>query len=393
MILSPNNGGFSLYAQKRLVARPVTFILILISFILVACGAQLSNDSWPSLSAEGQIVYVSFGPGVLAIDIVEQEELWAFPSEFTANQQFFAAPSVGGERIVVGDFGISGGLLSSGSTVTLYAIDKADGSEAWSQAELTSDRLVAPVNQTNSQVFVGTSDNAVIALNTETGEEQWRFATEHGVWAQPLYADGTVYVASLDKNIYALSAETGDLLWQTLLEGAITSTPVLADGTLYITAFDQKLHALDSETGDEQWTAPAKNLTWASPVLGDGMVFYTDISGNVFAVSLSGESLWETQVDGAIQSTPAYADGVLFVASGQVTGDEDTRQGEIVALDTTDDGSVVWDETTPVPVFSPPVVVEGRVVVVTHNYSTLLFVYDATDGDQVWTYAPSSVEE
>lgn len=386
-------GGSSLYAQKRLVPRPVVFILIIVSFILVACGAQVDNNSWPSLSADGQIVYVSFGPGVLAVDILEEEELWAFPEEFSANQQFFAAPSISEENIVVGDFGVSGGLLSTGSTVTLYSIDRADGSEQWAQSTLTSDRLVAPVTQAGDQIFVGTSDNAVIAISAESGEELWRFPTEHSVWAQPLYDNGIVYIVSLDKHVYALDAENGDLKWDTLLDGAVTSKPVLVDGTLYVTAFDQKLHALDSVTGDEKWTAPANNLTWASPVLGDGAIYYTDISGNVFAVSLNGESLWETQINWAIQNTPAYADGVLYIASGETTGDEEERQGEIIALDTTNEGRVLWDEVTPVPLFSSPLVVEGHVVVVLHNYSDLLYVYDAADGNRVWAFAPTGLEE
>ena len=93
---------------------------------------------------------------------------------------------------------------------------------------------------------------------------------------------------------------------------------------------------------------------------------------------------------GAVQSAPLYVDGILFVASGEVEGDEEEREGQLLALDA-EDGSEVWRRQAPAPVFSTPVVVGENVIVAVQDQGVLqLLVYDMDSGDLVWDYTPPS---
>lgn len=386
------DGGSSLYQAKRPLMQPVIIVLIAATVFLAACGATVANQNWPGLAQRDGRVYVAYGPSVAAIDVTERDLLWTYPEEPSQTLLFYARPSLADERIVIGDFGASGGLFSPQATVTVYALSQPEGENSppsllWSRDDVATDRIIAPALQTESQVFIGTADNHVYALDVNSGDLQWEFETGHSVWAQPVFSEGRVYVASLDNSVYALDAQNGDLLWQTTMDGAIASRPTLNDGLLYVPSFDRQLHALDVDTGDEAWTADAENWVWGSPLVQNGTVYYADIDGNIFAVdAASGEEQWTVAAQGAVQSSPVYDDGVLFVTAGETEGEEEERQGQILALDA-GNGDQLWQRETPAPVFSSPVMVDDSVVIVFQEGDvSRLLVYEKDDGAQVWEF-------
>ena len=63
-------------------------------------------------------------------------------------------------------------------------------------------------------VFVGSEDMHVYALDGETGAKKWSYKTGGKVLSSPsVGADGILYVGSEDKKLYALSEETGKKIW------------------------------------------------------------------------------------------------------------------------------------------------------------------------------------
>lgn len=387
MILFPE-GGTSLHRVQRPLMRPIIIVLIAASLLLVSCGAEIASQNWPGMTVDGEHVYVAYGTGVAAVDVDARQLQWTFPDELSPSLLFFASPSVSDSRIVLGDFGMPGGMFSPSATITIYALGEAEGgapSVLWTRDNIATDRIIAPALQADGRVFVGTADNHLYALDAESGELHWEFATEHSVWAQPVYSEGFVYVASLDNNVYALDPENGELKWQVTLGGSVAGHPVLSDGVLYVPSFDRQLHALDAESGDEIWAADAENWIWGSPALGNGSIYFGDIDGNIYAVSAeTGEQQWQSVAGGAIQSALLYADGVLYVTSGDTEGDQDERRGELMALDA-ERGEMLWQRETPAPVFSAPVLSnDGIVIVYQVGQTARLNVFDKEGGALTW---------
>lgn len=385
-----------MYAAKRPRLQPVILVLIVASFLLAACGAQLADQNWPGMSASDDVAYVAYGQGVVAVNISERQPLWSFPEEEAPGLNFFAAPSIGAEQIVLGDYGESGGFFSPVATVTIYALENSGASaeqpaQLWTRDDVATDRIIASPTQTASQLFVGTADNRLLALDADNGELQWEFETGHSIWAKPVYHEGVLYVASLDNVLYALRADSGDEVWRMELGGSIASSPTLVDGVLYVPSFDRMIHALDAADGEELWNAPAEDWVWGSPAVGNGAVYYGDVAGKFYAVDArTGESLWTRSVQGAIQSSPLYVDGVLYVGSGDVEGEEEERAGQVLALNA-DDGSEVWRRQTPAPVFTSPVTVGNHLVVAFLDEAVLqLLVYEIDSGNLTWEYSPPS---
>lgn len=380
-----------MYAAKRPLRRPVILLLILASYLLIACGTTGTDTNWPGLSTDGEKVYVAYGPGVIAYNIENQEQDWFFPREANRALQFFAAPSVDNGRIIFGDFGAAGGMLSPGVVVTLYALDgtgQGVPGTLWSRNDLVSDRVVASPLQVGNQVFVGTSNNFLIALDADSGEKQWEFETGHSIWGQPAFKDGVLYVASMDKTIYALEAETGQEKWRVELGGALASSPVVNTNLVYVASFDGQLHALDMETGAEKWNASAQDWIWDSPAFADDVVYYADIKGNVYAVDgVTGEQIWSQQLGQAIQTSPVVVgDKVYIAAQGDITAEE--PQGTLTALNAAD-GAQLWQKTAPASLYTTPVVVDDSIVVALQSESALLIGFDLETGSQQWVFTPA----
>lgn len=386
------------YVAKRPAVRSALVFFIIAGLLLAACGGRLAVVNWPGLVADDNVVYVAYGPAVIAYDVAAEEQLWTFPTEGRPGDQFYAAPSVQDDLIVIGDYGTAGGMLSPGVKVSIYALgqrEEGTPSTVWVAGEAAKDKIVAAPLQTETQVFVGTADNELLALDKESGELLWRFPTSHSIWAQPVYQDGIVYLAGMDKNLYAISAETGEEQWRTTLGGSIANRPVIDGDTIYVGSFDKKLHALDLATGDEKWTAAATDWVWASPAVANGVVYYADIKANVYAVSSeTGEMQWSKQLDegdemaARIQATPVVVEDTVYLAL--IVEIENIESGLLVAL-SAEDGEEQWRETTPAPLFTTPVVAGDSIVVALQSTEALLLMFDLEGGGRR-TFLPPSAE-
>ena len=396
-----------MFTTTRPSLRLLLLLFVLVSLAFTACSGQAENENWPGLSADDQFVYVAYGSGIAAYDVAEEQQAWQYSPEGTA--PFFAPPSVQDGRIIIGDYGASGGLLSPGNTFTLYGLTIADQkaiSQNWQTPGLVNDRYVGEALQVGNVAYVPSANYLILAVNADTGEEIWRFETDEGsVWGQPTYHEEIVYVTSLDRHIYALNADSGELIWSQEFEGAISAKATInADANLiYVPSYDNKLHALNLGDGQEKWAADATNWIWNAPAFANDMLFYADSNGEAFAINATtGEPVWQKgihgmavvetvrydtpiEIKGAIQASPVYANEKVYIAS---VGNEESEEGLLVAL-SAETGEELWQRTTPAPLFSTPVIVGDVIVIGLHSTGDskeLLIAYNLESGDKEWTY-------
>lgn len=375
-----------MYAAKRpRSARSLIILLLVASIILVACGRTGINTNWPGLSTDGGMVYVAYGPGVIAYDAFTQEQAWQLHDE-EGRAQFYAAPSIKDGRVIVGDYGASSSF-SPRVNVSLYALPAEQSGipvSLWKKEQLANGSIVASPLQVGDRVFVGTADNFVYALNANTGELLWPepFETGDSIWGKPAFKDGLLVVNSLDKTVYGIDAESGSERWRRELGGALASAPVVNLNLVYVASFDRNLHALDLETGEEVWAAAAEDWIWSAPAYSDGVVYFADAKGNVFAVDgESGERMWVHPIDKPIQTSPVVVDDVIYVGS---EADGELSEGLLTAL-AANGGDVIWQKRIPAPLYTTPVVVDDVIVVAIQAESALLMAFDLENGDEAWT--------
>ena len=127
-------------------------------------------------------------------------------------------------------------------------------------------------------MFVGSMvTDSIMAIDTDTGAEKWKFYADGPVRFAPVGYKSRVYFGSDDGHMYCLNGRTGKLVWK--FRGApvkrqgrrvlgnqrlisrwpMRGGPVLADGIIYFAAgifpFEGSfIHALDAETGKPIWS-------------------------------------------------------------------------------------------------------------------------------------------
>ncbi len=177
-------------------------------------------------------------------------------------------------------------------------------------------------------------DDAVYALNANTGALVWRYqtstATDSDVGAPPTisprgrngFTDGVVYVTGKDKVVYALNLATGALIWKyhlaTGTNGDLSGAALLGD-RIYVGS-DTGVYALNATTGALVWHVLPQSTFFASPAvtgpIGRQVLVIASNEGSLYALNLAtGATVWTQQPNTrGYWSSPAVSQGAFYVA-------------------------------------------------------------------------------
>jgi outer membrane protein assembly factor BamB len=371
------------------VGRTLRIFLQAIGFALYFSSAWAQNaqfhagpshqDTFPEAGPDGFFIpswRFDAGHMVVASPVISAGVLYAGAK----NGRFFALDSKTGARkwVFQADAAITstaavgdGRIFFETDANTIYALD-LDGHELWHRAtggDLPFDAMAgfqtvedwdywasSPLLE-DGELFAGSGDGKIYALDAATGKEIWTFATQGRVRSSPASDGKTIYAGSFDGRLYALDRKTGKLRWsfQTLgnkvfPQGSIQSSPTLAEGFVLFGARDYNLYALDAKTGREVWHQSVKN-SWvpSTPAVDKGSVYTGSADGRAaFAYDLkTGKLLWTTPLDNLVFSSPVIARGRLYLATmGGSVFAMDAQTGKIVGYTLTEDRvlSTPWIE-------------------------------------------------
>lgn len=242
-----------------------------------------------------------------------------------------ASAALVGDRLVTGS--------RSGNVVALSA---KNGTQLWSTAMSGGSDSEARFDEAHGQVYVGTDDGSLYAVDPASGKVRWTHRGR-GAVERPVELGGeAIYVSTAADRVYALDAATGKYRWQYEREPPEGFTihghagPRLSGDVLYAGFSDGYLVALRASAGEVMW---ARSLAAASeqfvdvdatPVLHDGLVLASSYSGGLFALRAEdGERAWRLGIEGA--SAVRLVGDRLYVAA--------PRDG-LAAL--TPKGQVLW---------------------------------------------------
>lgn len=118
-----------------------------------------------------------------------------------------------------------------------------------------------------------------------------------------------IYLGTENADVFALDAATGEIRWQQRVPGEVIAKPVADDGTLVVVTGNGHLVALDALEGHQLWDIqidqPALTLRGgAAPLVSQGVVFLGRGDGRMGLYSLkSGQQLFESKLASAKGST------------------------------------------------------------------------------------------
>ncbi len=235
----------------------------------------------------------------------------------------------------------------------------------------------------------------------------WSFKTGGRVFSSPVISGDELFIGSDDGHVYALNALNGELIWKFKTGGRVSSSPAVYQDKVYAVSFDGNIYCIEKKSGKEIWkfktagervfSAPGlhgmpekdRNLDdpWdiflSSPVVANGKVYFGCGEGTFYALDCNtGDKTWEFKTGGVIHSSPAYANNTVYFGSWD---------SYLYALNS-ENGSVKWKFKTGIDTVyynqvgfqSSPVVYKGMVY--SGCRDAHVWAIEAETGDLKWKY-------
>lgn len=261
----------------------------------------------------------------------------------------------------------------------VYAIDAATGSKQWSTK--IGDQVYSSPAVVDNTVLVSPlgleSSNTLITLNSNDGNIKWAFKGEgHGSKQAPVPANDIVFVPETFGSLYAVNIADGTQRWVFRVYEGTFSSPAVMNGLIFTgNNITNKLYAINATDGTEVWSFETNDRVKSPPAVADGVVYFGSHDQNVYAVDVStGEELWSFETNAEVVASPAIADGTVYIGS---------RDTNLYALDA-ENGEELWRFDTGIRFVSGSVAVANGVVYVG---AEKVYGLDATNGSKLWEFA------
>lgn len=294
--------------------------IIVLFFLLIINGCKDKNT--PKIATEGMFMHdPQHSSHYESFSVKKQPELFW---KVKTGGQVISSP-VAVDNVV---------YIGSGDT-NLYAIDAVSGDVKWTF------ETGGPVHSTplaaQGKVLFLSYDGFFYAVDQKKGDLIWKFETEGesivkmkdyftgefqpdfwDFYLSSAVADNkNVYFGSSDANVYALDIETGNETWKYKTGGSIHSSPALSNNSLVIGSWDSRVYCLNTETGKKNWSYTTGRATaqyiWlgiqASPSIDEGMAYIGSANGRLYGIDLAdGEMKWEYETQGSLTDTIGFFD-------------------------------------------------------------------------------------
>lgn len=304
--------------------------------INIELDEPVENDSWtqPSDNVPHVIPHADFDHK----DVTLWERSIGWGS--SGADYLVAQPVSDGEFIFAIDSGgeLSARLLATGKTMWSQKMPLTAGAK---------NALGGGLCESQGRLYIACSSSDIFCCESATGKILWQRSVTHPIRSAPVVKDGRLFIITKQNAVLALNAETGEKIWSH--EGGVESCSCLGGGSVaidkgvvivpYVTG---EVFALKVENGLPLWSdslhASHKESSVSmmtqidmEPVMQGGKIFVSSQGGKLVALDFkTGARIWEKNI--SCMTTPIISGAFLFVVS---------RQGDVVCL-TKDLGKVVW---------------------------------------------------
>ncbi len=236
-----------------------------------------------------------------------------------------------------------------------------------------------PPSYCEGMLYVNTYDGETAALDADTGRVVWRTNVGTQKPSTPAIDGPRLVVSSKDGAVRGLNRANGKVLWEVQTAGKVESSAKVVDGLAYFGSTDGRLFAVRSDTGHVKWAYDTGGRINASPSVFGDRVCISTYAGSIVCVRRdTGEKIWTTYV-----SRDTFRDE-SFYASPSTDGRRIysvSRSGTVVAVDA-QDGDVVWKSRVGGYGYTTPAVADG--VVYVGGFDGILRALRATTGTEIW---------
>jgi outer membrane protein assembly factor BamB len=268
----------------------------------------------PSLYTDGIRVYAIFGTGdIIAFDM-EGNRVWARNLGVPDNHYGHSSSLIGWKEKLFVQYDTNRGQR-------LLALNVSDGNTIWETQRNVKVSWASPIlaNANGKFQIILATDPTVTAYDIDTGKEVWSVRGLMGeVGPSPAFGEGLVFATQEYATLMAINPTNGQIVWQDDEYLSEVASPVAAGGMVFIATSYGVLVAYDAKTGTKLWEHDDGPGYYSSPVVVDNKLFIFDLDGRlqVYALEREKKLLAESNLGAKITSTPAFADGRMFIRAG-----------------------------------------------------------------------------
>jgi outer membrane protein assembly factor BamB len=157
----------------------------------------------------------------------------------------------------------AGGAVVFADGAALYQVDK--DSQGWVVEALLATALVT--NPSGDTVYVSTENGVLMAIDTASGTELWRYAsTVRARLSAAAVSERLVYVAGNDQFLTAIDAQSGNQKWQRQLGVDAPGAPAVVGNIVYVAPLDSMLHGYEASNGTHLYNLSISARTYVDLV-------------------------------------------------------------------------------------------------------------------------------
>ncbi len=316
-----------------------------LSMLALAAGAALAEFDGPAPVAwrwaeptaaspngspvvDGQHVYVAVGGRIYSIEPETGNQAWRYPAGVPIEGNFQTGLVKAGNLII-----------AAASDRNIFAVNAQTGELAWQYA--SPDAVVGTPVATTTSIVMPLATDALLALNLADGNP---------TWDEPMrFADGLNREMAAWQNNVIFSLRNGEMKMMdvttkrdrwTLRFGRINagSGPVVYGDNFYVNT-SSYVYCLTAASGRQRWRATVRDLTYFSPAVSEEGVSVVTQRGELYAFDLNGRPRFQNGIDlksGPITS-PNFAGKLVTIP---------TANGAINAVDPLT-GDIIWSYVVP----------------------------------------------
>ncbi|MEM9595834.1 MAG: PQQ-binding-like beta-propeller repeat protein [Acidobacteriota bacterium] len=291
-------------------------------------GHAENSYASPTPVLEAGRIYVHFGTyGVSALSTADASVLWRRDD---LDQDHEVGP--GSSPILHGDLLVTNRDAMDSQLVV--ARTKDTGEIVWRAERYMPEGRKPPhrkafstpvvIHHLGRAQLISTGAAHTSAYDPATGEEIWRVRHEgYSNVPAPVVGLGTAFVTTgyMKPELLAIRlGGEGDVTdshvrWRYHWQVPANPTPLLVGGRLYMVSDRGIASWVDVKTGEDVWRQRLGGSYYASPLVSFGRIYNWDVQGRSVVVAARDrfEELAVNQLDGSIRTTPAIADGAIFI--------------------------------------------------------------------------------
>ncbi|MFC1760646.1 PQQ-binding-like beta-propeller repeat protein [Planctomycetota bacterium] len=167
------------------------------------------------------------------------------------------------------------------------------------------------------KVYFGNPAGFLFCVDSETGEEIWKFEMGAAISVGPAIGEGKVFAGQQggERFFYGVDAETGELVWkQTVPGGWVWGSAAYDDGLVYVPTVNGHAVCLDAQTGHIVWMYPTAKSVPAEPAIDGDLVYFGSWSRSLYAFDKkTGEIVWKENGIGLDSGTLIAYEGKIYL--------------------------------------------------------------------------------